>query len=280
MGDNVFFRTLREYIRRYKNAYVTFVDFVSVCNDVSGRDWMPFFYQWCYGKACPAYHLVGFESKESQAGWETTVTIRNSGVGIIRCPLELQMDGQSQEEVFWVPEGRERKLVYQTAKKVTGVAIDPERTTYQVDLAAKKEDPAYFVNSLGHGRKSNQEIVSKYSQEWLHQIADPWVLCKTGMALYDMERYEDALAAFEKMGQEADENRVRQATALIWQGHMLDLLDRRDEAISRYQKVVDMDTKQEIYMRHDQFGLAYHPSPYASKRINTPFTRVENQLDD
>jgi tetratricopeptide (TPR) repeat protein len=242
---------------------------------------MPFFYQWCYGKACPAYHLVGFESKESQAGWETTVTIHNSGVGIIRCPLQLQMDGQSQEEVFWVPEGRERKLVYQTVKKVTGVAIDPERTTYQVNLAAKKEDPAYFVNSLGFGRKSNQEIASRYSQEWLHQITDPWVLFKTGLALYDMEHHQDALATFEKMGQEVAENPVHhQAIALIWQGHMLDLLGRRDEAISRYQKVVDMDTKREIEIRHDQFGLAYHPSPYASERMSTPFTRVENQEED
>ncbi|MFB0552299.1 MAG: hypothetical protein ACETWQ_03195 [Phycisphaerae bacterium] len=280
MGDEVFFRTLMEYVRRYKNTHVTFIDFVAVCNDVSGRDWMPFFYQWCYGKACPAYHLVGFESKESQAVWETKVTIRNSGVGIVRCPLQLQMDGQSQEEVFWVPEGQEKTFVYQTDKEVVGAVVDPNRIAYQANLAEKREEPAYFVNSLGFGRKSNQEIASKYTQEWLEQIADPGVLFRTGLALYDLKRYDDALTVFENMGEKAGESRVRQAIALIWQGHMLDLLGRRDEAISTYQKVVEMDTKQELYVRHDQFGLAYHPSPYASERMSTPFNRVENLRDD
>jgi hypothetical protein len=190
------------------------------------------------------------------------------------------MDGQSQEEVFWVPEGQEKTLVYQTVKKVTGVAIDPERTTYQVDLATKKEDPAYFVNSRGYGRKSNREITSRYSPEWLHQITDWGVLFRTGLALYDMEHYQDALAMFEKLGQVVAEQPVhRQAIALIWQGHMLDLLGERRKAILRYEKVAAMGLD-DPEIRHDQFGIVYKPSPYAVERTRTPFTRVENQLDD
>ena len=139
MGDEVFFRTLKEYARRYKNSHATFIDFVSVCNEVSRRDWMPFFYQWCYGKTCPAYHLVGFESKKAKEDWETTVRIRNDGEGIVRCPLELRMEGKCQEEVFWVQGGEETTFVYRTDKKVTDVVIDPKETTYQAD---EKKDRA------------------------------------------------------------------------------------------------------------------------------------------
>jgi len=133
MGDDVFFRTLREFARRYKNSHATFIDFVSVCNEVSRRDWMPFFYQWCYAKGCPAYHLDSFESKQGKKGWETTVKIRNDGEGIVRCPLELRMEGASREEVFWVRGGEEETFVYSTDKEVTDVVIDPKRTTYQAD---------------------------------------------------------------------------------------------------------------------------------------------------
>jgi tetratricopeptide (TPR) repeat protein len=280
MGDEVFFRMLKEFARRYKNAHATFIDFVSLCNEVSRRDWMPFFYQWCYGKGCPAYHLVGFKSEEGKEGWETTVKIRNDGQGIVRCPLELRMEKAGREEVFWVRGGEESTFFYKTKKKVTDVVIDPEETAYQADLAARRKDPAYLVRSLGWGRKSNREIASKYGREWLDQITDPGLLLKTGFALYDVKRYDEALAVFEKMEEKAGGQRTTKAIAVIWQGHMLDLLKKRQEAISRYEKVAAMETKREIYQRHDQFGLAYYPSPYARERINTPFTRVENRSDD
>ena len=64
------------------------------------------------------------------------------------------------------------------------------------------------------------------------------------------------------------------AVSLIWQGHMLDLLDKREEAIVIYKKAVDLNVNAEI--RHSQFGMNYSPSNYAFKRIKEPFKRVEN----
>jgi tetratricopeptide (TPR) repeat protein len=97
-----------------------------------------------------------------------------------------------------------------------------------------------------------------------------------GFALYDEERYEEALRAFVRLeevsGESGDQN--RQVVAIIWQGQMLDLLGRRDEAIARYQHVVDMNP--EGGMRHDQYGLAYDYGPYAAERLQSPFQRVEN----
>jgi hypothetical protein len=133
MGDDVFFQMLKEFAQRYKNSHATFIDFVSVCNEVSRRDWMPFFYQWCYARSCPSYHLEMFESKQGKEGWQTTVKIRNDGEGIVRCPLELHMEGTSREEVFWVQGGEVETFVYSTDKEVTNVLIDPKQTTYQAD---------------------------------------------------------------------------------------------------------------------------------------------------
>ncbi len=279
MGDDVFFRALKEYVRRYRNNWVTFIDFVSVCNEVSQRDWMPFFYQWCYAKGCPGYRLVEFESKQGPNGWETAVTIRNTGTGIIRCPLELRMDGAVQEELFAIPGGREKTFLYSTAQKVVDVAIDPRQTVYQEDLTEKRKSPEYLVKSVGYGPASNREIAARYDATWLEQLGDAWLLCKTGFALYDVKRYEEALTVFEKMEEEAVGDQFITSVALIWQGHMLDLLGRRPEAVARYKKVAGMGLDENT-MRHDQFGIAYVPSPYARERINTPFIRVENRYGD
>ena len=90
--------------------------------------------------------------------------------------------------------------------------------------------------------------------------------------------YEEALPVFEKMEGTAGDDRNKQATALIWQGHVLDLLGPRDEALARYQKVADMGLNAEKV--HAQYGLSYEFSSYARARLVTPFTRVENKNDD
>jgi tetratricopeptide (TPR) repeat protein len=146
-------------------------------------------------------------------------------------------------------------------------------------VSAGGENPAVLVNKLGWGRKSNQEIASRYDKTWLSRISDGGTWLKIGFALYDAKRYDDALAAFENMAEKADANQHGQMVALIWQGHMLDLLGKREEAISKYRQVAEMGMD-DFTQRHDQFGLAYTPSPYARERMTTPFTRVENQWED
>jgi pimeloyl-ACP methyl ester carboxylesterase len=146
-------------------------------------------------------------------------------------------------------------------------------------VSAGGENPAALVNSLGWGRRSNQEIASKYDKAWLNRISDGGTWLKIGFALYDAKRYDDALAAFEKMEENAGTDQHARILALIWQGHMLDLLGKREEAISRYRRVAEMGVE-DGEQRHDQFGLAYTPSPYARERMTTPFTRVENRDED
>jgi proline iminopeptidase len=146
-------------------------------------------------------------------------------------------------------------------------------------VSARGENPAALVNSLGWGRRSNQQIVAQYDETWLDRISNGGTWLKIGFALYDAKRYEDALTAFEKMQEKAGANQHGRMLALLWQGHMLDLLGRREEAISKYRQVAEMGLEDGT-QRHDQYGLAYTPSPYARERMTTPFTRVENQMED
>lgn len=68
------------------------------------------------------------------------------------------------------------------------------------------------------------------------------------------------------------------ALALIWQGHMLDLLGKRKEAIACYKQVADMNIDES--WQHSQYRLTYRVSPYARERMTTPFQRIENKDKD
>jgi tetratricopeptide (TPR) repeat protein len=102
---------------------------------------------------------------------------------------------------------------------------------------------------------------------------DPMFFLKTGFAFYDQKRYADALTAFQRIETSEEAIQDDRAVALIWQGHMLDLLGRREEAIAQYRKVADMQLESGV--RHEQYGLSYEYTPYARERMNTPFARME-----
>lgn len=147
----------------------------------------------------------------------------------------------------------------------------------ELRAAAGSEDwhaklhPEQLLKVVGWGSNSCKEVASRYSEAWLKQVAEPGLLLKTGMALYDAGKYSDALTVFQKLEQSG---RYKGA-ALVWQGQMLDLLGRRQEALVAYNQVAGLH----LGMVHDQYGMSLSRDLIQS-RLEIPFTRVENRQDD
>jgi len=144
----------------------------------------------------------------------------------------------------------------------------------------RKASPDYIMETTGWGRNSSKNLAKAYTRKWLNRFDKPRNFLRIGFALYDFEKYEEALFVFEKMKAFAETQKEKEyrALALIWQGHMLDLMGKRQEAVTRYQQVVDMNISDS--WQHDQYGLRYKVSPYAKERIKEPFKRIENQNPD
>lgn len=175
MGDEIFYAVLKQFGAKYKDTYITFVDFVSLCNEITQRDWMPFFIQWCYNEGTPIYHLVKFESTPDNSGWKTTVTVRNDGKGTVRCPVSLHMADKSQEENFRVPEGKMEAFAYRTPLQVTQVTIDPRHSAYQGDeeearlkiLGIKETEWGwmnYWIGNLKYKLGDSQKAIELFSK--------------------------------------------------------------------------------------------------------------------
>ncbi len=148
--------------------------------------------------------------------------------------------------------------------------------------AAREAAPAYVLRGYGWDRGSSDSIAARYRATWPDSLSESRDFMRLGFALYDVEDYQAALYVFERMqarfaGAEEREERFV-AFALIWEGHMLDLLGRRDEALIRYAAVMEMDV--DDGWQHGQYGLQYDLVPWARERLETPFERVENQSAD
>src|ERR1017187_4545321 len=58
--------------------------------------------------------------------------------------------------------------------------------------------------------------------------------------------------------------------ALVWEGHLLDLLGRRTDAVAAYQEAQKAPGTPS--MRHDQYGLVIDKK-WVEERLKTPFER-------
>jgi hypothetical protein len=141
-------------------------------------------------------------------------------------------------------------------------------------VLAPEKDLARVVGALGWDHTSNTAIARNYTPEALDTLPDTEAVMKTGLALYDLEHYEEALGVFGLLEEETRDTPLLRASALIWQGYLLDLLGRREEALAAYDAAAD--TGAAGVMRHDQFGISYEPAREAEARRTAPFVRVEN----
>ena len=135
----------------------------------------------------------------------------------------------------------------------------------------KQQSPEQLLLSFFHwGQASSEHIARLYSEDWLPRLSDRDALFRLGCALYDAKMYPKALAVFRRM-----EAMGSRQDASAWQGHLLDLLGQRSQAIAAYRQA--LGTPFEVVQ--SQYGIVLNQA-YLEQRLKTPFTRVENQMQD
>jgi proline iminopeptidase len=176
---------------------------------------------------------------------------------------------EAPDEFFRVLKGFLKGL-----ERVDGAALAKYRTFLDGWVAEMKARPGIVIDSMSWGALSSRELAAKYSTDWLESFGSYRHCLRTGFALYDVERYAEALAVFERLEATFGGDPPMKAIGLIWQGHMLDLMGMRPEALGRYRKAAEMNLADT--WTHSQYGLRYALSPYAKERLQTPFQRLEN----
>jgi tetratricopeptide (TPR) repeat protein len=137
---------------------------------------------------------------------------------------------------------------------------------------AQTEDLALLIDKMpwtGSGKLA-LELFKKAEQAGL---TDSALWFKLGLALYDTQSYNPALGSFRHITQSSIACcQVFKFGAYVWQGHVLDLLGRREEALDCYRRALDLEKKNRgLALRHDQYGMVVDRA-WVKARLSSPFS--------
>jgi hypothetical protein len=252
VGRPAFDAVYRRLIRENSGQRLGWRDFQRLVERERGEDLGWFFEQWVRSSASPFYRVTS----------TTPTAAQIERTGGLRMPIAVAArfeDGTEQrmrtERLVQVDE-----LQFQSKSPLKEVVLDPDHAVVMVDAAPVARPLVSRIQSLPWGSPGAASL-ALYREAFSPKLDDPSLRFRLALLLYDGRNYAEALDALKD---------DRRAWSLIWQGHLLDLLGRRSEAIAAYNTALALPG--EINFRHDQWSMRIDRA-WVDERLKTPFER-------
>ena len=264
IGVETFGSLYRRCLKEYAGKQLGWREFQRAAEAESGQDLDWFFEDWVRSSHSAAYRVAAKEC--SPAGKEFDCRVQVVRTGEMRMPVTVAVrfeDGTEQR-------GRTERLAdvdelrFRSSAPLKDVAIEPDSAVVLVEAPLTQAKLRVKIEQMpwtGAGAAA----LETYRQAVDLKIDDMDTRIKLAMLLYDGQYYKEALEAMTQL-----EKTDWRFDALVWQGHLLDLLGRRTEAIARYQEALKMPGTPSF--QHGQYHLTID-KPWVEERLKTPFER-------
>ncbi len=199
--DEVFFRTLRNFISRYANDVATGLDFKEVLEETSGMDFTDFFDQWYFGAGYPIYE-VNWEQHDHSVTLQSVQTTSSSGTTLFRMPMEYRLfypGGDTTVRVYQL--ANEESYVFNVPYIIDSIQVDPENwvlngvTGVQQSTQKKSRGEAFSI----YPNPSEGSFTFRFDDGML-QVPAAYPLMDITVEVFDITgqrvyygRYEDCL---------------------------------------------------------------------------------------
>ncbi len=276
LGDEAFERIYARCLSEYAGRRLGAAEFRGIAEQESGQDLGWFFDEWVRSNRYLLYTIAARTSARSGDNYLSEVTIER--VGTMRMPVPVVAyfeDGTSQmqstDRLLDV-----NVLRFESSAPLSEVRIDPDGELAMVDPPPGPPPPPTTMEALETGIRRlpwtgvEDQALGLFEAAQTLKPTDAYLWLRLGLALYDGMHYSEALEAFRGLQATAYDDQDRRFLALAWQGQLLDLLGRRDEAVQAYGEALENDTGGTF--RHDQYGMAINRS-WVERRLEEPFTR-------
>ncbi|MEZ5069909.1 MAG: M1 family aminopeptidase [Bacteroidales bacterium] len=127
IGEETFFRLLKQCLDRYKGVNVTLDMFKTDCESLCGQNLDDFFHTWFYTNDHLEYRVEPPVASRSGDGYENEITLTRLGNAVIsRIEVEiLQEDGESRRILFDGTRAKETTTMA-TRSPIVNITIDPD----------------------------------------------------------------------------------------------------------------------------------------------------------
>lgn len=267
MGTAAFDRVYRKCLTEFAGRRLGWRDFQRAVEFECGQDLDWFFEQWVRSSRNVFYKVAGTECKASSGAFDCAVRVERTGE--MRMPVTVA----ARFEDGTVQRARTERLVgvdelrFQAKSPVKEAVIEPD------GAVAMAEPPSAAVRAVLNQVRNlpytgaGEPALAALRQAREMKIEDAATWRRLAMVLYDAKYYAEALEVMQHVEQTDAQARFM---ALVWQGHVLDLLGRREEALAKYQSALEVPGAPS--MQHSQYNLIINKD-WVRERLNTPFER-------
>ncbi|MHC4153516.1 MAG: M1 family aminopeptidase [Planctomycetota bacterium] len=271
LGRSVFERIYKRCLKDFGGKRLGVYEFRAVCEEESGQDLGWFFEQWVNSNRYLSYEIASKSCEKKGDRFISTVEVKCLGDLRMPVPVAAYFEDGSSEVKFMDRLLETDVLEFASKSPLKKAKLDPEVKLAMVipPLTPNEAQLKEMVRVLPWTNAGKKALdVFKKAKEDKMINSNSWF--KLGLTLYDGHYYEEALVAFRHTHESAEKTSNRCLASLVWQGHVLDLLGRRQEALDYYERV--LKASKNLGMRHDQYGIEINRD-WVKERIKKPFER-------
>ena len=266
--DRIHSRCLREYAGRRLGG----PEFRRVAEEESGQDLGWFFIPWLKTNGYASYEIASVEQAEESGSHVARVRIRQAGSIAIPVPVEARFEDGGRTRLWTDRLLAEQTLEFRGRTPLKETVLDPDSEFPLVTPPPVPEYQELVSKVLGlPWIGAGDQALALYEQARKLSVKDGDVLLKLWMLLYDGRHYEKALdACRDAAGLYKGSDKVRYFMAMYWQGILLDLLGRREEALECYREALPLAG--DVKMQHSQYEMVIDRA-WVEQRLKEPFVR-------
>jgi hypothetical protein len=268
LGVETFEAVYRRILREYAGRRLEWRGFQRIAEVESEQDLGWFFEQWVRSSRNVDYRVAGQQCSADDGAIACTVRIERTGAMYMPVTVAARFEDGSEQRARTERLADVDELTFVAKSPLKQVVIDPDFALAMAAAPSAAERALRVTVSELPWTGAGESAVVAYREARTLQVDDPAILLKLGLTLYDGRNYEEALEALATLGQ-SDRPHSR-FVALVWQGHVLDLLGRRGDAVARYEQALNIPGSPSI--RHDQYRMVINRE-WVQIRLKTPFER-------
>lgn len=269
VGRQAFGDAYMRCLRECKGRVLDRVALRRACEDASGLHLGSFFEQWLETSRYLSYQIVSQTSVTTGPPRVSEVRVKRLGTLRMPLPVEAEFADGSRQRQFTHELPDESVLRFVSDAPLTNAVLDPDHELAMTSAAPKARlDLWKLISELPYTGSADD------AAQLMQRAKDPldarsWY--KLGLTLYDGYRYEESLEAFTlAVGAARKQQDSWTSLYLVWQGHLLDLSGRREDALKSYREALALDKGQT--MEHSQYNMKIDRQ-CIEQRLQSPFMR-------
>ncbi len=276
LGEDIFEQVIQRCLKEFAGRRLGAQEFQTVCEDVGRQDLGWFFDQWVRSNTFLSYEITSRKCAKQKGKYVSQIEVRSKGTLKMPVPVTAYFEDGTQQTKFTDRLLDPNVLEFISSSSMKKVVLDAEGSLPMIAQIPLKEGEnlAEQVQRMPWTGAEKQALdLFLLARKAKSQNEDVWV--KLGLTLYDGKYYPEAILAFEQVGNLAKPEDEWGIGARVWQGHILDLLGRREEAVRLYQKALQgINEGSPLLIRNDQYGIKINKK-WVETRLKEPFVRKE-----